>query len=170
MAKIHIANVVANLGPLNKMVRAVGSDTSSTGKGLKRAARAYQFYLKERYLRFAQGGGDWRKLKPSYAKRKGNDIILILNGDLYEGIRIRKSRSAKNPGYVVGYVRGDSHEESGMTVRALANIHQNIGIQRSDGVAKRKIIVLPDSATRRAMTGFVQQGVNEDIGKANNAS
>jgi hypothetical protein len=170
MARIHIANIVADTGPLNKVVRAVHSDGSMTAKGLKQAARAYQFYLKQRYLTYSQGGGDWKKLKPSYAKQKGNNIILILNGDLYNGIKIKKSRSAKNPGYNVGYVTGEGHEASGMTVRALANIHQNIGIVREDGVARRKIIVLPNSATRRAMTGYIQTGVNKDIRRANSGS
>jgi hypothetical protein len=169
MPRIHIANVIANLGPLNKMVRAVGSDVSSTGRGLKRAARAYQFHLKERFLRFAQGGGDWPALGEDYRKRKGSKVILIITGDLYEGIKIRKSRSTKNPGYLVGYVRGEHHESSGMSIRALANIHQNEGIVRNDppSPAKRKIIVLPNSATRKAMTGFVQNGINQDIVKAN---
>ena len=158
MPQVQIARIKIDDSAVLRMVRV--RDGTPAADGFRRAALIYRDWLRERYTRYAWGGGNWRKLSKEYRRRKKKmkHLILILDGNLRRGIKMRKSRRAGRPGYEVGYVTNERHPSYPGGVRKLAMIHQVEGVVRSDGIARRTIIVPPSATIRRQMNAAVNEG------------
>lgn len=129
-------------------VRQQHADPATPGlkPGFLGAGRVYLFSILRRFLRFSQGNGDWRRLKPATVRQKGGDRRILRRTD-----RLMRSLQPGNPGNVLVV---DKRGATFGTLVPYAPYH-NLGVPGR--LPKRQIFVRPDQPTRIAMLGEVRR-------------
>lgn len=123
-------------------------------------AARYRGFLRERFVRYSRGGGDWAPLKKK--RRRGarkKAAILRDTGTLFAVLDVAFQN---NPGQLqqdlpngvrVGFGGPETHPEGSMTVARLAEIH-HFGEGR---MPERQIIVDPSEEVQQDMVGDVER-------------
>ena len=158
MAKIHVADLVADLRQFNfirNKLRTVNSDpTNPINKAMKKGAERVARWLRRRFIWYASQGGqpEWPDIDELTKKRKGSDLILRETDELLNAIGVAKS--GDTGGYAAGYVTNrafNPHHRYPGTVAGLAVLLQ-------DGIRNGKswdIIVPPTETIRRKVVNDV---------------
>ena len=128
---------------------------------LVKAAERYVQFLQDRYITYALGGGTWPPLKEETIKRKERrgvasdpTAILLESEDLFNNIKVRRRGNT----LYVGYVRNVAHFRHPSVTR-LVTIHAK-GQGRNP---VRRIMALPDDATRKQMVEDIRRAYNAEI-------
>ena len=137
--------------------------TGKVGEALVDCVNIYIGFIHRRFLKFASGGGDWRKLKKSYVRQKAADgfdrRILIRTGLLESQLRVGVARVIKRGTVMsVGFTRSRAYP-SGVKVATVLVAHdRGLGV-----VPKRQIIVPPDLKTEKRITSRVERAFKESL-------
>lgn len=131
---------------------------------LKQIGQTLGTAVADRFERFSKGEGDWRKIKPETARRKGNTRILVDSGDLLRGIRQGVWTNVSYIGSrvtITAQLRARRQHRSGLPMQELIRIH-HFGLGR---VPARKILVRPSPAVfaqaRRRLTKIAREATKE---------
>jgi hypothetical protein len=170
LPKFLTTTVNVNLSGLRKFRDTLEGDLrlSSNGpirKALQDWGVIYGRFLIQRYFVFSMGGGNWPKLKPATLERKKKAGLLpwILRATDQMFQSFAPEFAAKPGGLTtqvpfgvrVGFGGGMRwpHSTADMPIAELAAIHQK----------RRKIIVPPDTATRKLMRDRMDLAVREAL-------
>lgn len=157
---------------LNKDLRAGGQITggSPINNAIKQWGVRYRSFIRERFIIYSRGGGNWPPLKPLTIKRKlkgkkkGKSSILIDTGQMFAALDpIFTSKpgalNEKIPfGVRIGYGGPGVYTKKyggAVTIADVAHFHQT-GAGR---LPKREIIVPPDAKTVELMTQDMNRAV-----------
>lgn len=131
-------------------------------------AARYRSFLRERFVRYSRGGGDWPALKRKRkrgAKKKA--AILRDTGTLFN---VLSTTFQDNPGQLqedlsngvrVGFGGPGTHPGADMTVARLAEIH-HFG---KGHMPERQIIVDPSDEVQRGMASDVERYWKKVLGE-----
>lgn len=145
----------------------------SPGKGnpiqasLRSAAEVYRDFLKDRYIRFSQGEGDWPDIVDETRKRKKRrtpgteDLILRETDTILDRITIRRIKNI----HYVGVFSTAIHPYSKISVTRLTEIHADP--VEAPGGKVRKVIAGPDRDTQFRMRDLVRKGVSTAVSQVN---
>ena len=172
--------VKVDLGPLKRFGAAVAAGMRGGGKAAGPIGAAFREWgarfrglLKERFVEFSRGGGDWPDLKESTKRRrakarKGHEgarsfAILIDTATLIHAV----DPQFKNPpgrvdenipfGIRVGYGGPDRYPKGKATIADIASFHQEGG----GHLPCRKIIVGPSRGVVDAMAGDMTRALKQ---------
>lgn len=165
-------NVKVDLKKLEQFKKVVDDDLRLKGNGpvrkaLKQWGFRYRVFLKDRYITFSRGGGNWEPLKQSTInrRRKKSSSILVDTGTL---IGAFEPEFQAKPGQLNDDIpfgvrvgaggKGQPHPEAkGITIHELFEIH-HFG---RGNVPAREIIVPPSEATIQGMRGDMQRAIKK---------
>ena len=126
----------------------------------------YSRFIIDRFLKFSGGGGNWRKNAASTIARKGHGLILRDSDQMLSELepQIVKADGVLSASSKVGFsiVSGASGTyKGGTTVEEVIRIH-NEGKGR---VAKRQILVGPDTNTAERMARITEQAIGDYLAR-----
>ena len=174
-----------NLKPLDAFAEAIDRALNGSGRGpmlkaIMQWGAIFRGWARERFERFAKGGGDWDALKPSTirGRRKGKSRkVTVTRGDETSALSLGGASilwdtgtliGALEPtldvssggfqeqirgGLRVGYGGSARHESGGGTIAAIARYHQEGNT--ANNLPARPIIVEP-SPTGTCMSKIVE--------------
>ena len=129
-------------------------------KVFKQWAIRYRSFVRERFVKFSRGGGNWKPLK---RKRRRGELkraaILRDTGTLFASLDVQfrgkpgQLQESLPNGIRVGFGGPAKHPKAGITVAGLAAVH-HFGLGR---VPARPIIVDPSSKVIKQMAGDVER-------------
>ncbi len=137
----------------HKALRAMldGAPSSASREMLDYWSKTYKAFTLLRFDIFSGGGGNWRRLARSTAKRKGKTNILEdtreMRLGLAEGIG-EVDRDPSDMSITMGFTSEKGHSDSKLNISELATIHD-----KGDGVPKRRILVLPTDSVMKTLRG-----------------
>ena len=136
------------------------SGTGPVEDVLDEHVKLYRAFTVKRFDVFSRGGGNWPKIKPSRAKKKGHAKILVdtkfIRLHLSDSIQVIKKSGLE---LTLGFQSYFIHPNAKMPLDLLESIHdQGLGNN-----PKREILVDPDQsleekrikATRKILTDFL---------------
>lgn len=188
-----MANVQVDIPVFRRFAQAVerglrGQGGQGVATALRQWGVLYRSAMKERFVRYSRGGGDWPKLKASTIRGRrrgrgrkvttkrpgqrrtsrqvaaGQVAILIDTATLIGGLdpMFQPSQGAiEKPikdGLTVGYGGSAGHPRGRMTIAAIAHIHQG----GTTTIPARPIIVRPSPAVTRQMADVMDVGLAKD--------
>ena len=188
-----MANVRVDIPVFRRFAQAVEQGLRSQGGGgvataLKQWGVLYRSAMKERFVEYSRGGGDWPKLKASTIRGRrrgrgrrvttrrpgqrrstrtvaaGQVAILIDTATLIGGLdpMFQPSKGAiERPikdGLTVGYGGSAGHPRGRMTIAAIANIHHG----GTATIPARPIIVPPSPPVAQQMADLMNVGLAKD--------
>lgn len=158
------ATVAVRLRGLTALRKELISPRGPVRRALQSWELAYRAFVLKRFDRFSRGGGDWRDIKEETKARKRSSAILVdrryLRLGLQSGIgRISEIQRTGSVTLNMGFTRSSKHKTSGLTIAALATIHdRGLGV-----VPRRRILVPPDAQTRQRMAESLKRGALETL-------
>lgn len=154
---------------INKDLRSGGQEIggSPINNAVKQWAVRYREFIRERFLLFSRGGGNWKPLKASTVrKKKGSRIILRDTGQLFNALEPvftgkPGALEQKIPfGVRVGYGGPGIYTKKygGVaTIADIASFHQT----GAGYLPKREIIVPPDQRTVNLMRQDIERALDK---------
>jgi len=165
MAEIH---VVIDFKGLKKFSKQIASDLRNKANGpirkaIRQWAARYRTFLRDRFVKFSRGGGNWKPLKRKRKRGSLNSVAILRNtGTMFSAFQpVFQSKPGQLQqditfGVRVGYGGPGRHKKGGTaTIADIAAFHQ-VGV---GFLPVRKIIVLPDSQVISKMSEDMKQGL-----------
>jgi hypothetical protein len=160
-----------HLEPLRRLIAALGGahDHPLLDRAHRRSGRIALGFLKQRFVRYARGGGDWKPLQKATLRRRrqgqgsGRAEILRDTGILINALDVGAPGNLcqrTQTGIRVGFGGAARHPGGKATIRDIAVFHD----QGEGHNPQRQIIAEPDAATQQAMAAQYAQALDE-LGK-----
>lgn len=115
--------------------------------------RLYRAFIIKRWLKFAKGSGNWKRLKPATIRAKGHALILIDTKLAIQTVEpafqeFFSVKPDKRTIYRADVSFGSNAVyDNGKTVNQVMGYHQVGG----GHLPQRKVLISPDGPTKRAM-------------------
>ncbi len=167
MPKSH---VIVDLRGLKKFKKQITTDLRHKTNGpiwnaLIQWAARYRAFLRERFVKFSGGGGDWKGLKRRRKRGSLSSAAILRNtGTMFTALQpafqSKPGQLQKNIPFGVrtGYGGPGRHKKGGTaTIADIASFHQ-IG---AGFLPVREIIVPPDAQVTSKMSGDMDRGLKK---------
>jgi len=146
--------VTINLSGFERIGRDLNSNGSARSRILTKWAFRYRVFAERRFIKFSQGGGNWKPLKRKRARgAKARAAVLrdtgILLAALSPRVKIAPGGLYQPQGFgvIVGFGGPAKHKSGKATIAAIASFHQ-LG---SGHLPVRRVIEQPDKSVLTAM-------------------
>lgn len=151
--------ITLRLEPFDRLLSQLERRDGEIYATLLDCSQIYRDFIFQRFLRYAAGGGNWKKLNAAYAAlkaRKGLDPrILVRDKILLETLRPNRASIIKSSdGLKMQFARGRQYP-NGTAVATVLDAH-NRGTRH---LPKREIIVSPDAATGKKIEKRAEEGL-----------
>jgi len=145
-----------HLGPLRRYESQIRAGSPATRVMLQQWGDMHRIWLRKRFIKFSQGGGDWAPLKQSTIDRKGgDDTILIRTGEMFAALKSRRINMARKS-VTVGIFGGGRNSK-------VAAFHQ-AGTQN---MPQRLVVVEPPRSELRKMKKVAEKLLGEEAKRMN---
>ena len=151
-----------NLLKLRKMLKETGGVVASAEREL---SDIYTQFVLKRFDRLSKSGGgsDWPDISEVTKLAKKSSAILvdtrIMRLGIAQGITSHKTVGARGASMRFAVTTTAAHPKAKMPIKDLAAIHQ-LGLGR---VKQRKIVVAPDTATKKRMATSVIRHLKKEV-------
>ncbi len=165
-----MADVVVNLRPLNKLIRAVAQASGPMRKVFIQWGARYRGFVQERFVKFSRGGGDWKPLTKSTLRRrrkgKGRGVDAAILRDTNTLFAALDTEFTRAPGQLqenipqgirVGYGGPSRYPGGTATIADIASFHQ----EGKGRLPVRKMIVDPSQQVLNAMAKDAERALEK---------
>lgn len=159
--------VTVKFGPRpTRLIAALEGKTVAASKSVAAMMRIFVAFLRARFAKFSQGGGNWARLKPAtIARRRNHSSSILRNTGLMFAqfspeLVTLQGLNGKNPFSAVIAFGGKAHYPDGVSVTEVMSFHQ----EGAGHLPVRKLIVPPDAVTKTAMGLAVKKILKADAG------
>lgn len=151
--------ITLRLEPIDRLIEQLDKRDGEIYATLLDCSEIYRQFIYERFLKFAAGGGNWKKLSAPYKAfkaRKGLDSrILVSRKILLESLRPDRASIIKaSDGLRMQFARGRRYP-NGTAVASVFDAHNTGG----RNLPQRKILVLPDASTGAKIEARAEEGL-----------
>lgn len=151
--------ITLRLDPIDRLIKELDKRDGEIYATLLDCSEIYRQFIFERFLKYAKGGGNWKRLSASYLRwkrRHGKDTrILVRDKILLEALRPKRASIIKSSdGLRMQFARGKSYPK-GTPVAVVLQAHNEGGGR----LPKREVLVPPDAATGKKIEKRAEEGL-----------
>ena len=156
--------------------RRAGGGRGPIGAALRAAGGAYMGFIRERYVDYSRGGGNWPPLAPSTirSRRKGKGKQARQTAAIFQaqGMPAGAASILIDTGTLLGSITPGQHktEDIPAGVRVGTEVEYAKYHQRGQGVPQREIFVQPNQRTVDRIHDILERGYQQSVNRRSNAS